>query len=270
MRPLGPGAEVVPGTRVTEHLARSRRLDVYAAWDEGRACPVVVKTLRPDRRAEPEMRAALRREGELLRDLAHPHLVRAYAVHGEPRDAIVLETLAGRTVQHALRAARRLPSAPQVAVLGGQLGGALRFLHRHGVLHLDVEPANVVLGHDGLGRLIDLSHAGPPGTYAPGRGTWSSARPSSAAGGELTAAADVWGLGILLCELATGVNPLEAIAQAGDTDDPALAGPVPPARADRPRLHRELAGLLDAMLAPDPAARPDLDEALARLAAVAG
>jgi serine/threonine protein kinase len=255
---------------VSEHLARSRRLDVYAAWDEERACPVVVKTLRPDRRAEPELRAALRREGELLRDLAHPHLVRAYAVHDEPRDAVVLETLAGRTVQHALRTAGRLPSAAQVAVLGAQLGGALRFLHRHGVLHLDVKPANVVLGHDGLGRLIDLSHAGPPGSYAPGRGTWSQRSPEQCRGGALTGAADVWGLGILLRELATGVNPLEDLAEAHDTDHPALAGPVPPARADRPRLRRELAGLLDAMLFPVPADRPGLDEVLARLAAVAG
>jgi serine/threonine protein kinase len=176
------------------------------------------------------MREALRREGELLRDLAHPHLVRAYGVHGEPRDAVVLETLAGRTVQHALASARRLPTAAQVAVLGGQLGGALRFLHRHGVLHLDVKPGNVVLGDDGLARLIDLSHAGPPGRYEPGRGTWSARSPEQCRGGELTAAADVWGLGLLLRELASGVNPLEELADCHDTDDPALAAPVPPVR----------------------------------------
>jgi hypothetical protein len=45
---------------------------------------------------------------------------------------------------------------------------------------------------------------------------------------------------------------------------------VPPVRAGRPRLHRGLAGVLDAMLAPAPADRPGLDEVLARLAAVAG
>ena len=256
MRPLGRGAEVVAGVRVTEHLARSRRLDVYAAWDEARACPVVVK--------------ALRREGELLCLLAHPHLVRAYGVHGEPRDAVVLETLAGRTVQHALASARRRPTAAQVAVLGGQLGGALRFLHCHEVLHLDVKPGNVVLGDDGLARLIDLSHAGPPGRYEPGRGTWSARSPEQCRGGELTAAADVWGLGLLLRELASGANTLEALADFHDTDDPALVAPVPPVRAGRPRLHRGLAGVLDAMLAPGPADRPGLDEVLARLADVAG
>jgi serine/threonine protein kinase len=257
MRPLGAGAQLA-GVRVIEHLHRSNRLDVYDAWCERRACRVVVKTLRPDRLAERSSVLALIREGQLLRRLAHPHLVRAYEVHEAPRPAIVLETLTGATLEHVVREQRPL-SAAELAVVGEQLAAAVGYLHSEGVLHLDLKTANVV-AEAGRVKVIDLSHARPPGPLRRGGGTWFTMAPEQVRGGVICTAADVWGLGIVLHEAALGRAPLLDLADELDSDTPQLEVRIPSLRAEGRRLPRALAATLHACLEPDPAARPTVAE----------
>lgn len=257
MRPFGAGAELA-GVRVLEHLHRSNRLDVYDAWCERRACRVIVKTLRPDRLAEPKAVRALVREGRLLRRLAHPHLVRAYEVREAPRPAVVMETLTGATLEHLVREQRPL-SGGELGVVGEQLASALGYLHAEGILHLDLKTANVV-AESGRAKVIDLSHAKPAGRMRPGNGTWFTMAPEQVRGGEVGPAADVWGLGVVLHEAATGRAPLIDLAAELDSDTPQLEGRVPLLRGLRPRLPRGLTCAIDASLEPDPAARPTMAE----------
>jgi serine/threonine protein kinase len=261
VRPLGRGREVAPGTTILEHLHRSAGLDVYDAWNEPRGCRVIVKTLRPDRLRRPGARAKLLREGRLLKQLSHPHVVRAYEVHDGARPLIVMETLTGATVEHLIGHARRPLGAAELASLGAHLAGALRHIHAHGILHLDLKPSNVVAEH-GRAKVIDLSHARRPGRMRAGNGTWCYMAPEQARGGDVRAAADVWGLGIVLCAAATRSNPLARIADDLDVDEPQLHARVPLLRKARPRLPAELSGLVDACLEPEPGDRPQLDEAL--------
>jgi len=258
VRPLSAGRELAPGVRVTAHLHRSRHLDVYAADCARRRCPVVVKTVRPDRLERADVVAGLLREGRLLRRLAHPHIARGYEVHRAPRPAIVLETLGGETLARLLD--RRPLRAREVAELGRQLASALAYLHAEGIVHLDLKPSNVV-ADGGRAKLLDLSIAQRPGRVGAGRGTWCNMAPEQAAGGAVGAAADVWGLGTVLWEAATGANPLDARGRRRER--PA------PVRSLRPRLPRPLAEAIDACLAPDAAARPPLERLQARLAACA-
>ena len=88
-----PGAELVPGYDVVALMRRGGRLDTYDVYSRERDCRCVVKVVRPDRADDEHCRAALVREGVLLRDLAHPHLVRVYEVVEGPRPAVVMETL---------------------------------------------------------------------------------------------------------------------------------------------------------------------------------
>lgn len=264
MRPLGSGRPIAPQVRVLGHLARSNVLDVYDAWCERRACRVVAKTLRPDRLRDTAARRALLREGRTLRRLAHPHVVRALDVHADDRPVVVLETLQGETLARLVERRSRPLAAVEVAHLGGQLAGALRYLHGEGILHLDLKPSNVI-AHAGQAKLIDLSVARAPGRMRAGRGTWCNMAPEQARGGEVGAAADVWGLGTLLYEAATGANPYVALGE--DAEYPQLEHRLPPVGGGR-RLPRELAEVLDACLDPAPGARPTVDEALRAFAAL--
>lgn len=262
MRPFSAGREIVPSVEVVAHLARSRRQDVYDAWDHERACRVAVKVLRPDRRGDGAATRDLLREGRLLRRIDHPHLVRAFSVHREPLAAVVLETLGGETLDHLVETADEPLTADDLRVVARQLAAAIHHLHRHGVLHLDLKPANVIADR-GRVTVIDLSHARAPGRVRPGHGTWCYAAPEQARGGQVGAAADVWGIAIVLHALATGTHALIDRADTLDVDEPQLHGPLPSVRESRPDLPEDLAELIDGSLAPDPRDRPEVGAWLA-------
>lgn len=251
--PLAAGTVLAPGYRVVDHLSRGRALDVYDVWSETRSCRCAAKVVRPDRR-DRSARSRLVREGELLLVVTHPHIVRAYELLRRPRLVLVLETLTGETLAHAIERRSRLNGA-DVVELGFQLCAAVSYLHRHGTLHLDVKPSNVVLDY-GIAKLLDLSVARPPGP-ARGRaiGTRPYMAPEQAARGMLTERTDVWGIGATLYEAATGARPFAG----SDGKYPQLARraePVPPGR----RLPAALARAIDACLEPGPADRPSLDQ----------
>lgn len=258
------GDEVLPGYEVVAVLAHGRRMDTYDVYSRERDCRCVVKLLRPDRREEARVVEAVRREGEVLTTLAHPHLVRAYEAHDDP-PAVVLEVLPGATLD-ALVEDEPL-GLRDVAGLALQLASVLSYLHRHDWLHLDLKPANVVVDH-GRVTLIDLSLAGRPGTARPGAGTVGYLAPEQARGTGISSATDVWGLGVTLVESLTGELP------HGDeaTWDSRRRIPLLHRRAPRPPelpqdlVPPEVADLLLACLHLDPAARPSLADVKAVLA----
>ncbi|MET8124075.1 serine/threonine-protein kinase [Streptomyces sp. NPDC005065] len=272
--PLVPGTKPAPGYEVLAHLARTGWLDLYDAWSEERDCRCVVKVLRPDRRREEQLRDRLLREGRWLRTFTHPHLVRAYETFESPEPLVVLETLTGETLSHLIGRLRRRPAAGDVALLGVHLCSAMHYLHGHGLLHLDLKPSNVVVdcGH---AKVLDLSVARAPGTAPPGVGTFCYLAPEQARGGPLSAAADVWGIGVTLYEVATGDAPFDSGETMDGTDDgdgtggqddwyPQLEEAAPPIRSRR-RLPRDLAMAIDSCLRPDPAARPTIPELAAAI-----
>jgi eukaryotic-like serine/threonine-protein kinase len=260
---------IAPGYETVEHLSRTRRLDTFEVWSEERACSCVAKTLRPDRRGDERARAALIAEGRRLIELTHPHIVRGYELLTEPEVVVIMETLDGETLAHLVdRHPEGLPVA-DVAWLGSHLASALRYLHHHGLLHLDVKPGNVV-ADGGRAKLIDLSLARPPGRYHAGIGTWCNLSPEQARGEELGPPADVWGLGTVLFEAATGGPAFEddeswtAASESWDTGDQVGAG-YPQLDGRPPPAGGPLGAVIDACLAPDAAARPSLEALAERL-----
>ncbi|WP_413753654.1 serine/threonine protein kinase [Streptomyces sp. R-74717] len=266
--PLAPGTKPVPGYEVLAHLARTGWLDLYDAWSEERDCRCVMKALRPDCRHEQRLSDRLLLEGHWLRTFTHPHLVRAYETFESPQPLVVLETLTGETLSHLIHRLPRRPAAGDVALLGVHLCSAIHYLHGHGLLHLDLKPSNVVVdcGH---AKVLDLSAARAPGIAPPGVGTFGYLAPEQARGGPLSAAADVWGIGVTLYEVATGDAPFDCgeTVAPGDGDDtgcqddwyPQLEQSAPPIRSRR-RLPRDLATAIDSCLRPGPAARPTIPE----------
>ncbi|MEU6421580.1 serine/threonine-protein kinase [Streptomyces spiralis] len=273
--PLPPGTRPVPGYVFLGHLTRTGWLDLYDSWSEERDCRCVIKVVRPDRHGEADLTERLLREGQWLRDFTHPHLVRAYEVFVSPEPLVVLETLSGETLSHLVHRLKRRPAATDLAVLGAQLCSAAHYLHGRGLLHLDLKPSNVVVER-GHAKVLDLSLARPPGLAPPGIGTFAYLAPEQARGEPLTAAADVWGIGVTLYEVACGSLPFTApgdhcaSSYGHDSEDeryPQLEETAPPIAARR-RLPCELAALVDGCLRADPRARPTVPDLATSLRAL--
>ena len=262
---LDAGDYVARGYRVIAHLARGRALDVYDVWSEDRYALCVAKTLRPDRRDDTGARRRLRREGRTILSLTHPHIVRGYELIERPAPVLVLEALTGATLGYILDTRPRPLPTRDLVFLGLQLCSAIRYLHAHGMLHLDLKPSNVI-SEEGLVKLIDLSVARPPGRARAGVGTRQYLSPEQARGGVLDEQADVWGLGAVLFAAATGRRPFYGLDD--DTQYPQLDTRAPRVSTFR-RLPAELAGAIDACLEPTPTDRPgvaELFDALDRMA----
>jgi serine/threonine protein kinase len=258
--PLAEGSSLACGLTVLEHISRNEVMDVYDVWDESRYCRCVAKTLRPGFERYPRDLARLQREGDLLQRFTHPHLVRCYETRPGPPPIILLEALSGETLSHLIAHRQRRLSTRELAILGLQIGSATRYLHQAGWLHLDLKPSNVII-EDGLAKLLDLSLVRPPGMNRAGVGTRPYLAPEQARGGELTTAADIWGLGALLFETACGQPPFD------DCDGcpyPQLRQRAPRVRARR-RLPGPFADAIDACLHAEPVARPAIDSILETL-----
>ncbi|HET7093271.1 MAG TPA: serine/threonine-protein kinase, partial [Thermomicrobiales bacterium] len=237
---------------------------VYLGVDIRTRQPVAVKTLRLEYRQNPETRARFRSEARLLAFLNHPNVVRVLAVV-EERSApwVVLEHRPGQTVRELL-AERGALTPEEVVPILEQTASALDHLHARGLVHLAIEPHNLLVGNDGSLQVTDFGHAQPAGQpqqIAAGHAFGSAAylAPEQASGEPVGAAADIYALGCVVYELLTGAPPFVAADAASRNDliRARLAGPPPAPTALRPdlRLPRWIDDVVLLALARDPNAR---------------
>lgn len=270
------GDEISPGRIVVSRLGGGTRYDVFLVWDDELYALAVAKVLRPDRLADERARVRLAREARLVERLAHPVIVRGFGAELEgPTPHILLEHLDGPTLRALIKDFGRL-ELEQLLPLVIEVTAALHYLSTQEVVHLDVKPANIVMGAPP--RLIDLSMARsferaervsrPIGTdaYMPPE----QCDPEAWAG-RIGTAADVWGLGATLYHAATGEVPFPRPRGAADSADPAVRfpqladDPVPPGK-----VPAALADLILDMLQKDPAARPTPAEVVDALEPLVG
>ena len=285
--PLPEGKVLAPGYTILAHLHQSNNFDVYDVFSEERACRCIAKTPRQDLLKSERVSSRLLREGALLGGLTHPHVARLYEVVEGPPVTLILETLTGETLAHLIDTSyRRLP-IKEVAHLGLHLCSAVHYLHGRGILHLDLKPSNIV-SERGLGKILDLSIAHPPGRTRAGAGTTQYMAPEQIRGGEVDAATDVWGIGAVLFEAATAEVPFNAEYEetgygdeSGPTDETGTDGWTSTSgtgtddgdfedyeqltrRADPVRAHRRVPAAFNDVVArcldPDPGARPTVAE----------
>src|ERR671910_1241939 len=215
--PMESGESIAPGYEVIAQLHRSNNFDVYDAWSEERSSQCIAKTPIPDLVDDEKLARRLFREGRLLKKLTHPHIVRAYETLNEPQPTLILETLTGATLAYLIETRQRRLPLRAIVVLGIHLCSAMHYLHQHGILHLDLKPSNVV-SECGLAKVLDLSIARSPGWDRKGMGTLEYMAPEQARGGYLSAATDVWGMGAVLFEAATGEAPFDAYDDEEDAE----------------------------------------------------
>lgn len=248
---------------------------VYAAWDERLERRVALKQIRPEGADDPHRRERFRREARAVAQLDHPAIVRIHDLLETPEgDWLVLQYVEGVTLAERLRQGPLPPE--QVVALARDVLGALEAAHAQGILHRDLKAENVILARTGRGMILDFGLAklyepdSPAGTDSLSMthgivGTYRSMSPEQANGLPLDPRSDLFSLGVLLYEAATGVSPFQ-----GSTPVETLAKVCThlqtPACELSPNVPAPLSAWIDTLLEKDLERRPpSAGKALARL-----
>ena len=254
-----PGDEIAPGRTVLKGLGGGTRYEVMLVWDDVRFAIMVAKVLRPGVAQEAGALDDLREEAEALAALSHPVIVRGFdAVLDGAHPHVLLEHLEGPSLRRLLRAETTLP-LQQLLPLALHVAAGLHYMAGAGWVHLDVKPDNLIMGVPP--RIIDLSIARTHEHAARTRGALGTdpyMAPEQCGTpefeGRLGPEADVWGLAATLWRAATGKAPFgRGRGEVPEERWPQLVAPPP---EPPPGMPRDLAELLLAGLAREPADRP--------------
>lgn len=222
---------------------------------------VALKVLPPELSYDTTYIERFRQEARRAASLEHPHIVPIYDI-GEANSLhyIAMKYVEGQTLKDVMHQTGALP-VPQVAEILSQVGEALDYAHRRGVIHRDIKPTNIMITDDGWVYLTDFGLArdmgGAPGLTRTGTvmGTPEYMSPEQAQGlHDIGPATDIYALGIVLYEALTGTAPFQA-----DTPMAMMAArlvqeprPIHEARGDLPLRLEEV---VMRALARDPSAR---------------
>jgi serine/threonine protein kinase len=235
---------------------------VYRAYDTTLLRPVALKLLSDDVANDPSRRAVLR-EARAASRLNHPNICAIHEVgEADGLPFIVMEFVEGRVLT-ALIPADGLP-IQTVLQLGIQIAGAIAHAHGQGIIHRDLKPGNVAVTPDGRVKILDFGVAArlprptqPDETGEATRttdaafaGTTAYMAPEALRGEPPRESADIWALGILLYEMATGHRPFRGDS-ASELVSAITRDPVTPPRA----IHGGLRRIILRCLVKDPAQR---------------
>jgi serine/threonine protein kinase len=256
---LPPGSQV-GGFTVQRRLGEGGTGVVFAARDRraGRSVALKVSRHRELKGAPPDAWAC--GGAALVAPLVHPNICSVHEV-GRTEDGrafIVMELCRGRTLERILACRERL-SVREVARIGMHTCRGLEVLHERRLVHRDIKPANLMLVSGGVVKLLDFGVAIALDEKAPRGGTMAGTlaymSPEQLRGGPLDGRADLWALGVVLWELATGARPFQGGAPIELID---AIETEPPRLANRPasRCFRQLHVMLRRLLHKDPDGRP--------------
>jgi tetratricopeptide (TPR) repeat protein/tRNA A-37 threonylcarbamoyl transferase component Bud32/TolB-like protein len=218
---FSPGEMIGGRYRVVRFIARGGMGEVYEVEDLELRERVALKTIRAEVARDEVTVERFRREIQLARKVTHPNVCRIFdvAFHGG-LIFLTMELLEGETLGHRLRRAGRM-SIAEALPIARQMADALQAAHQAGIIHRDLKPGNVVLteGRGGLRAVVtDFGlarlEAGETSPHTPDLtvqagvvGTPAYLAPEQVEGKEITSAVDVYALGVVLYEMATGVVP---------------------------------------------------------------
>ena len=204
---------------------------VYKGIDTRTDQIVAIKQLHANL-ADAELIERFKREGEALRDLNHPNIVKMLdAVEEDGNHYLVMEYVPGGDLSNLLQVEKlALEKILNIAI---DLADALTRAHRLNIIHRDLKPANILIGHDGVLRLTDfgVAHVGSKVRVTETDaiiGTVDYLPPESFAGGMFDEHGDIWAFGVILFEMVAGMRPfsgdsmVETIYQITTAEPPDL------------------------------------------------
>jgi serine/threonine-protein kinase len=225
---------------LTHLIARGGMAQVYRAMDRQLERPVALKVLFPELSVDRTFVERFRREAQAAANLSHPNIVPVFD-WGEDDGSyfIVMEYVEGRPLSAVLRDPDPMPPR-QIASIGAGVAAALAFAHRHGVVHRDVKPGNVLITPEGDVKVTDFGIARAMNTEesltqtGAVMGTAAYFSPEQAEGKGVDSRSDIYSLGVVLYEMAVGRPPFTgdspvAVASKHVRDMPVLPREVNPA-----------------------------------------
>lgn len=243
-------------------LGRGAMAIIYRGYDPKIERTLAIKTLRPEFSAHAEYRARFLTEAKAAGTLNHPHIVTIFDV-GEVEGIpfIAMELLTGMTLgQLGESHPEGIPPYTLIEV-AIQIADALDFAHRHGVVHQDIKPENIILQQDqlkikmmdfGIARITrDTDTPSSNGARAFLSGTPQYMSPEQITDQPIDGRSDLYSLGVVLYELLAGHRPYQ------DEDhwvvwQKALKEPLPALKPLNPRTPPDLIELVNTLLAKDP------------------
>jgi serine/threonine-protein kinase len=240
---------------VVRKLGAGGMANVYLAEDQELGRRVAIKILNDRHANDEQFVERFRREAKNAAALSHPNIVSIYD-RGEAEGTyyIAMEYLEGRSLKELIVA--RGPAPVTVAVeYARQILSALRFAHRHGIVHRDIKPHNVLVDAEGRVKVTDfgIARAGTSQMTEAGSivGTAQYLSPEQARGANVDQRSDVYSLGIVLYELLTGSVPFNGDTPVEIAMKHLSTLPEPPS-AKRPEIPRDLDLIVLRALAKDP------------------
>jgi tetratricopeptide (TPR) repeat protein len=285
LRPALPMAVAISQTishyRILEKLGGGGMGVVYKAHDTRLGRSVALKFLPEEYARDPQRLKRFQREARTASALNHPHICTIHDMdEHEGQPFLVMELIEGQTLGAPAAGGLELPA---LVPLVGQVARALAAAHAAGIVHRDIKPANIMVRDDGYAKVVDFglartlpTDAAPPEAAAaevtdPGTllGTVRYMSPEQARADTAGSASDLFSLGVVLYELATGHHPFPADSQVGVLHAIVSQSPLRPALLN-PEIPAPLEALILQMLEKDARLRPTAAEVDALLAELTG
>ena len=255
--------------KVVSRLGSGGMADVYLAEDEQLGRKIALKLLHRRFAEDPDFVERFRREAQAAAGLQHPNVVGVYDRGGyDGTYYIAMEYVPGRTLKQLIR--DEAPLDPVRAIdITMQVLKAARFAHRHGVIHRDLKPQNVIVGESDQAKVTDfgIARAGASDMTETGSilGTAQYLSPEQAQGHAVSASSDLYSIAVVLYEMLTGHVPFDGDQAVTIAIKHVSEAPTAPTTVN-PNLPVELEQVVMWALNKNPADRPaDADQFIAAL-----
>ena len=231
---------------------------VYRGLDEVLGRTVAIKTMLPQYASDPSFAARFKQEAQAAAALSSPYIVSVYD-WGKDGDTyyIVMEYLRGTDLKSGIRKHGAL-DCKKVAQIGSQIAQALSVAHRHEIIHRDIKPQNIMVLRDGNVKVMDFGIARAKNSHLTADnsvlGTAHYVSPEQTTGKELGPTTDIYSLGIVMYEAATGKVPFEGDDAISVALKQVNEQPKPPSMIN-PNVDPSLESIILKCMQKDPAAR---------------